>query len=167
MTDQAETPERADDQAPLPPPRQRTWPTMLLGAVILLCGIVIGAGATVLWFKDREPRRTFGKPPGSTAMAQHVQKVCDLTEEQTQKVEEIFGKHLREMMAMRHELQPKMASLHEQLRTDMKEVLTPEQFEKWHARFEAARKRATRMSPGGPGTFPRLQERFRQRRGHD
>ena len=31
------------------------WPLVLLGLVILVCGTAIGAGAAVLWLKDRLP----------------------------------------------------------------------------------------------------------------
>lgn len=157
-----ETPETEDQTASnatkLPLPSRQTWPVMLLGAVILLCGMAIGSGATVLWLRDRivpdRPRRK----NVHAVIAARLQRRLNLTDEQTRKVQKIFERRLQALRTLRQDMLPRFEAEHAKLRLEMKEVLTPAQFEQWDARFKSTREHMLRRSgrerprfrPGSP-----------------
>jgi Spy/CpxP family protein refolding chaperone len=97
------------------------------------------------------------RPPGLRGPdVDQLAKQLDLTDDQKVKVKTILdaqGKKMRELNAdtslSREEKRPKMQSIREETMTQMKAVLSPEQFEKW----QAQRNRRP-GGPGGPGGPP-------------
>jgi hypothetical protein len=147
---------RPDEGGPsrLPPPARRAWPTVLLGLVILVCGAIIGAGVFVLWFKDR---LAWPPTPGEAAAARIAADMrgrYDLSEEQARKVRDIMARHMEAIEVIRRSAHEKIAADHEKLRAEVREVLTPEQFEQWSARFEAMRPPPFGPPPGREGLMP-------------
>lgn len=151
MSDPANVPPMQPGGGPLPRPRSRTWPIVVLGLVILVCGSVIGAGTAVLWLKPYLPP----PPPAAGAperIAGEMRARYDLNEEQARKVREIMQRSIEVMEAIHRDAQEKSEVEREKLRGEMKAVLTPEQFAQWLAQFE--RLGARRGPPGGPGGGP-------------
>lgn len=124
----------------LAPVRQKTWPMLLAGALVLLSGIAIGVAAAMLWLKDRPPRHPRGHRTPKR-IAARLRSSHGLTDAQTLKVEEAFRRRLQALDAIRHEILPRVEAEHRKLRNEMKAILTPEQFERWNTRFGALRGR--------------------------
>lgn len=131
----------------MPRKHKRTWLSMLLGAVILLCGMAIGAGATLLWvrariqhFRDADIR--------VEQMARRIQKRYGLTHEQTLKVAEVLRRRLHALQEIREEILPRVEAEHKALSDELRAILTPEQFERWNKDFEALRRRRLGLGQG-------------------
>ena len=137
MTEQENVQSSQPAETPLPSPHHRAWPTFLVGVLILLFGIAIGAGGARLLEgrKSRHWPRDRGKFPSH--IASRLQADLGLTDAQTEKVKAIYAKQLDAMHEMRQDMLPKVKAHHEQLRTEIKEVLTVEQYAKWEEGFNA------------------------------
>jgi len=136
---------------PLPRRGPRSFIMVLVGLVIVASGVVIGAGVTVLWLKDR-----LAVPPSpgertAAVIADDLRNRYDLTEEQARQVREIMVRRMEAIEAIRRDAHEKMAAEHEKLRTEMKAILRPEQFERWSAQFDALRPPPFGPPPGPPG----------------
>ncbi|MBE3099561.1 MAG: hypothetical protein IMZ44_20785 [Planctomycetes bacterium] len=153
MTEEPNAPHTPGGAAHLPQPGRQTWPLVLLGLVILVCGTAIGGGAAVLWLKDR----LAGPPRPDRATPEIVRDLrsrYDLTEEQARRVGGIMQHRMEALEAIRRDAEEKFEAEHEKLRGEMKAVLTPEQYEQWVAHFDSLRRRPPGPPPGGPGRPP-------------
>ncbi|MHC4230034.1 MAG: hypothetical protein ACYSW0_21565 [Planctomycetota bacterium] len=156
MVNQAKTPipSPGHPQDALRPKRlSPRWKQMILqviaGMAILLCGIVIGSGATFLRLKHRIIRDR--RPPLRDVVVD-MRTRYDLTEEQTKQAEEILGKRREIMRTLFEEFRQKTEAEFQQLSTAMKEILSPEQYERWENDFKARRGTGPgRFGPGKPG----------------
>jgi len=134
-------PQRPPQEAPvLPRQRQKTWLPMLLGAAILLCGIAIGAGATMLWVRARV-QRSGDEDIRVEQLAKHIQRRCGLSDEQTLRVADVFRMRLHALQEIGEEILPRVQAEHELLCDELRAILTPEQFEKWNRDFAVMRRR--------------------------
>ena len=145
---------------PLPPRGPRPWAWVLVGLVFVVAGAGFGAGATLLVLKSR-----LVKPPSpgertAEIIASDLQNRYGLTAEQAGKVKEIMARRMASLEMIRREANVKMTAEHENLRAEMKAVLSREQFERWAARFDSLRPPpfgppAGPGRPPGPGNPPR------------
>ncbi len=137
----------------LSPRRKQMILQVTAGMAILVCGIVIGSGATFLRLKDRIIR---DRRPPLGAVVEDIRTRYGLTEEQTKQAEEILGKGRETMRALFEEFRQKTEAEFQQLSMAMKEILSPEQYERWENDFKARRGPGPgRFGPGkpGPGRF--------------
>ncbi len=144
-------------EAPVPPiaktrlvrSRRQMCLQVVAATVILACGIVIGSGAAVLHFKDNiVPDR---RPPLGD-IVWDIRARYGLTEEQTEKVEAALGDSRERMNTLFEGFREKMDAEFQQLSSAMKDILTPEQFERWERDFKSRRGRGPgRFGPGRPG----------------
>jgi hypothetical protein len=147
--------------------RKQMYLQMIVGAIILFCGIVIGSGTTLLQLKDR--MIIPGPRPPLPDIVEDIQSRYDLTKEQTEKVEDILGKSREKMRTLFEESRQKIEAEFQKISLEMKEVLSPEQYEQWENDFKSRRRGPGRFGPGRPG--PRRpgrgipgSERYGQRR---
>lgn len=114
---------------------------MLLGAVILACGMLIGAGLTLHLLRSnilsllQEPERL----PG--IVAGRLDRALDLSETQRVEVEGILNAHLHTLDGIRRENAPRVEAEIDAIRDEVAAALTPEQAAQWRARFETLRHR--------------------------
>jgi len=139
--------------------RREVWLSIILGSLILLCGIAIGSSVVILRFKDRiwPGPRVIHTRRSPEIIATRMQRRLELTDEQTEKVEALLHKHFEGIQAVHKDARKKIEAEHKQLRAGMKKVLTAEQFERWDSRFKRMKARSWRDK--GP-------ERSRGRRKH-
>ncbi len=125
--------------------RKQIYLQIIVGIIILSCGIVIGSGAAVLHLKDRMIMR--GPRPSLNSIVEDIRARYNLTEEQTAQAEDILRKRQDTMHTLFGEFREKMEAEFQELSLEMKEVLSPEQYERWERDF------TTRRGPGpwGPG----------------
>ena len=142
------------EKTPLPPRGPRTWVMVLVGAIIVASGVVIGAGATVLILKNCLVTAPAAGAPAAAAIADDLRSRYDLTAEQAARVRQIMAERMEAIEAIRSAAHEKMRAEHEKLRAEMKTVLTPEQYARWSEHFDAVRPAPFGPPKGGPGVGP-------------
>ena len=108
---------------------------IVVAAVIFASGIVVGSGATILLVKHRVLWIQRHKKQAST-IASNIQTRYGLSNDQTAKVEDIFTKAMQGRRTIRNEMRTKFDTERAKLVSEMKTVLSAEQFEKWHIDFQ-------------------------------
>ncbi len=113
-----------------------------VAGVILASGIGIGTGGTILALQDRivwqprpRPDRGGERGPRPPNIVEELKTKYNLSAEQAQKVKALFDARFEAGRARWEELRKIQADEQEQFVTDMKGILTPEQFEPWHADY--------------------------------
>ena len=154
MVEEKNISKNATQSGSLPLRRHDKRNLSLLGMIILICGIIIGASITFLCFKDRI---VWDRSRNASSIAGELQSKYDLTEQQAQQVQEIFTKRMEARQGLVEEMDQRMSAEREKLVIEMKEVLTPEQFSKWKEEFDA--KKGKRSN--SPRPRPRASERDR------
>jgi Spy/CpxP family protein refolding chaperone len=151
----SDVPQAPQPDEPLPPPasappRSRVWREVLLGLVILLCGIIIGAGGTVLVGRGILLGRGPGQPDRtSREIARHMSERLDLTPDQQKQVRDIVRTHMVRINEVRNRGRQEAEQELDLMRDDVAKVLTPEQAQAWRTEFERMRRFAPRRPPGG------------------
>ena len=118
-------------------PRRRVWKAALLGAVILVCGIVIGAGGAVFGIRYA----MMHWPPNPERMriecTERIRTALVLTEEQNRRVEQIMADHFKAIMAIHQDAEPRMRSEIDRMKAAVALVLTPKQAAEWNEKFHS------------------------------
>ena len=149
MVNESTTSVPPSDKKHLSHRRKQIYLQIIVGAVILFCGIVIGSGATLLHLMDRMIMR--GPRPPLPAIVEDIQSRYNLTEEQTETVEDIFGRRRETMRNLFEEFRQKTETEFQKISLEMKEVLSPEQYEQWENDFKSRRRGPGGFGLGGPG----------------
>jgi hypothetical protein len=139
---------------PLPRPRRRWMRTVLLGVVILLCGMVIGGALTLhfRWPRLLLARHAWERMPEH--IADRMRGELELTEEQQREIERILARHHGAMESIRTEVQPRVEAQIDSMRREVEAVLTLEQANRWSEHFERMQRRGPRGEPGRRAGFP-------------
>lgn len=125
---------------------------IVIGTIILICGIIIGSGAAVLRLKDEMVMRRGPFPP-TRAVVEDMAARYDLTPEQAKKVEAVFEKSRETLRAQFEESRRKNEAEFQKLSAEIKKIFTPEQFEHWEQDFKRRRRPGPpwERGPGRPG----------------
>ena len=126
-----------------PPSGRQLLMQFVVAGVILASGIGIGTGGTILALKDRivwqdpppPPDRGGERGPRPPNVVEEWKTKYSLPDEQAQKVKALFDARFEAGRLRWEQLRKIEADEREQLVTDMKGILTPEQFEPWHADY--------------------------------
>jgi len=155
---EATQPETPPPAAPPTPPKRRFpfWRQALLGFIILLCGIMIGAGGTVLVGR-RVMLRASTRQPAQVrdAIVRRMSRRLHLTPTQQTQVREIVGRHLDRLNEIRGDSRRQVQQEMDSLRDEVSQVLTPDQARAWQAQFDRMRHFAPPPPPHPPGGRPR------------
>lgn len=135
-----------------PSRRRSTLLMVLLGAVILLSGIVIGSGVTLLWLQHRLLYMVHHPEDAPKTIALRLQSKLDLTDEQTKQIEALFRERQKHIQALRREVQPRVVEQLTQAREEVARVLTAEQAKKWQAYFDGMQEKWMPPMPPAPET---------------
>jgi len=107
------------------------WRHVLLAVVIFVCGVLVGAGASV-WVVHRGVMKVMGHGmPKSGVLIAHIDSQLDLTEDQEAQIEAIFEREFGVVREKRREISSELRLHFERIRDDVAEVLTDEQREVW------------------------------------
>jgi Spy/CpxP family protein refolding chaperone len=123
--------------------RRQLLMQVVVAGVILVSGIGIGTGGTILALKDRivwqdpptPPDRGGERGPRPPNVVEEWKTKYSLSDEQAQKVKALFDARFEAGRLRWEQLRKIEADEREQLVADMKGILTPEQFESWHADY--------------------------------
>ena len=113
-------------------PRRRRWVSILLSLGLLISGMVIGSGATlivvhrVVQHRMRHPEELPGR-----AVAR-LRRPLNLSDEQATQIRSIVRQRLTKLQSMRHQWQPQLEAELDGLEKDVAAVLKPDQVEKWY-----------------------------------
>lgn len=171
----------------MPPPagyRRQTWLTLVLGAVILLSGIGIGVGATLI-FMDAEKTVETGDTTSSSQempmrIASSISEELGLDRETEQAVRAMVEERHRAIWDIRKNASEEIRLEVEKWKEEMEQILPPDKYEQWEQRVdELSRRRGRpfrrrghgRHRPGphsgkphsmrkGPGFGPGMMERL-------
>lgn len=111
----------------------------LLGLLILICGIAIGTGGTVVVMKhiilnaiqhsERVPQRITDRMRGKLG----------LTEDQAAKVKAILTERQKKIQALLRQVRPEVDKEFEKAKEEVAAILKPDQAKKWRERFDRLR----------------------------
>lgn len=119
---------------------KRTLVRIICEVIILISGIAIGAGGTMLLVKHRV---IWIGPPhkDAAAIAKEISKKYGLNEQQAKQVEDIFNRAF-ERKELQHDERDKQREQEAQLLiTEMNDVLDRQQFERWNKDFQELREK--------------------------
>lgn len=113
--------------------------SVLLGAGILVFGMIIGACLTFFVVQGRVMRMVSHPGLHTGAMVQKLDRKLNLTEAQREEMKRVLRKHREEFSEIRRQMRPKLAEQMEALKRDVREVLTAEQRAEWDVYIERMR----------------------------
>ncbi|MBI4596008.1 MAG: hypothetical protein HY730_06475 [Candidatus Tectomicrobia bacterium] len=121
-------------------PKKSRWKLVLLGLVILFCGMVIGAGITfhvghVMIFHAISPN---GEMAGR--ITKQIDRDLNLTDEQRSQVDKIVAHRVSAFGSILIEAYPKIKEQFELLHDEVAPILTEEQKLKWEKHYEKMQK---------------------------
>jgi len=140
---------------PLPmtiPPRPRRWVRILVALLIFVGGMVCGGGLTIIGAVERIHHAIHHPEEVPGRITHYLKRRLDLSDDQTQQVEQIIREHQKNLQEIRRGVQPRVEAELELLRQDISQVLTPEQRDKWDDIFDDAVDRW--MPPPPPPASP-------------
>ncbi len=129
-------------------------PPYIEAALFLLCGMIIGGGATVLLL-DRSVQRMVAEPDRlQDTLLERMQARLDLSESQRVDATEIVEKHFETLESIRNTVQPEVRRTMDTLRDEVSAILSDSQRVIWETRFEELREK---WQPGS--LMPPVEER--------
>jgi len=148
----------------VPPTRQQIIAQVLVSVVILVSGVIIGSGGTILALKDRimpkfEGTGTSSQGPGrdvaeeerrSDFVARRIQGEYGLTDDQMRQIKAIFSQQFTASQELWKEFNAAEQKQQEKLGQAMKTILTADQFARWDSDFKKMVEHMQRMRPFDP-----------------
>jgi len=142
------------------------WRTAFFGLVILLAGVVIGAGAVLIWAAPRTAARLPPRVPGpdgdisgpmgpAEVIVQRLKRSLQLSGQQVQAVRPIVREHMANLNRIRQETRPKVAEQLRLMGQRVEEKLNRDQRRLWDEQFRRLHEQLQWQSPGPRG---RVQE---------
>lgn len=145
----------------------RRWRMAFFGLVILLAGMAMGAGITMIWqtkaARQQSSTQAFtGQGPAVELTVQRLKHSLGLSNRQVQAIRPIIREHMANINRIRQEVRPKVA---EELRFMAQRVameLDPRQKELWNQQFRRLSEQLQWQLPGPrpprqPAPRPKMQ----------
>jgi len=133
----AANPDMPSSTLELPVPRnRRPWRSLLLGLVILFCGILIGAGITVIALQKVVLYAIHHPEQVPNRITERLRNKLSLSNEQAKKVKAILTERQKAFLALRRATRPKVERELDRLREEVAAVLDENQARKWRKRFD-------------------------------
>jgi hypothetical protein len=126
-------------------PKKCRWKLVLLGFLILFCGMVIGAGITfhagsVMMFRAISPRGDMAE-----RVTKHIDRDLDLTDEQRSQVARIVALRISAFRNIVIDAYGKTEEQFELLHDEVAPILTEEQKPKWEKHYKKLHRVITRI----------------------
>ncbi|HIA48727.1 MAG TPA: hypothetical protein EYN96_12365 [Candidatus Hydrogenedentes bacterium] len=136
-------------QIPNLPKPPRPWITLLVGGVLVLSGMVMGAGGTGLLVKNRLDQPDQAPSHFSRRLSERMTRDLDLTSEQESQIQQIFETHQKGLHAVRQSVEQRVNDSFSTMQSEVKAILTPEQAKVWSERVRRYNSRGERDRPTG------------------
>ncbi len=130
------------------------WQLRVAAVVIFLLGVAAGTLAPLAyrgWARG-------GRPPHQRDPFEHMLQRLELKDEQKAQVKQILGETREHFRALRREREPREQEIKQRTNERLRQVLTPEQWQKFQAEMREQRG-GGRRGRGGDGPPPRAEER--------
>jgi flagellar basal body-associated protein FliL len=114
---------------------------LLMGGVILLSGIAIGAGGAMLWLGSGQAAAS-GDDQTAAAITAKVDEICRLTDDQADQVKDVIARRLALLDDIREEMAEEVLMQHQALRDEMARILSPKQLDRWTRHMDRLRDRS-------------------------
>ena len=126
-------------------PKRNRWKLVLLGLVILFCGMVLGAGITfhaghVMMFRVISPSGKMAE-----RVTKHIDRDLGLTDEQRSQVAGIVAHRVSAFKNILIDTYPRIKEQFELLHDEVAPILTEEQKLKWEKHYKKLEKVITRI----------------------
>lgn len=148
-------------------PRRRRAIQMVLVLVVFLSGALIGSGGTLALLRRRMIRAQWNMRP--TVHAAHVaarmQRRYQLTDEETQRVEQALGRRLHAAAESRQEFLTQFKAARERFLADLEAALPPAKYELLGRQLETKRRRMRwffGLAEEGQGSSPEVPKTERE-----
>ena len=128
----------------------RRWQAFAALAVLFVLGLVSGGLGAHLYYARALARPPAPPPPFGGRLAPRLERHLDLTAEQRERLREILDQTRLEAEALRRDLAPRMRDVMERSEQRIREILTPEQRQRFEELRRDHRRRSDRFF-GGPG----------------
>ncbi|MEW6347631.1 MAG: hypothetical protein AB1646_01090 [Thermodesulfobacteriota bacterium] len=129
-------------------PKRKRWRSVLFGVIILLGGMVIGSGSTLIVLHKLVISAIHHPEQVPKRIAKRISRKLDLSKEQAAKVQAILIERQKALLAIRREVYPRVEAELRQARDQVAAILEPEKAQSWRNRFEELR--AQWMPPPPP-----------------
>ena len=125
--------------------------SVVLGLVILVAGIAIGAGLTYMALSSQKDR--YGQEPELFAehMLRQLGRELNLTPQQRRRLDPILQNHFKTLSDIRAGVRPQIVSQLEQLNSDIASVLDIEQMQLWQSKVQRLEDHFPTFRRRGPG----------------
>ena len=141
--------------------KRQLWVALFV-LLIFVSGLAAGIIATRWsppgWFGARSGPAAFGGPRaaagrGASRLIERIsERLDDLSDEQRERLEQVFDERREGFRADREAMRRRIEEEEETFRSEIAEILTPEQFETFNAVIvRLGEERQRRGGPGGPG----------------
>jgi uncharacterized SAM-binding protein YcdF (DUF218 family) len=134
--------------------RRGRWRAILCGLLILLCGMLIGAGTALQLVRFGAMRLVQEPERLPDLILTAMDRRLDLDPAQHAQIQTILAQYMAEFEAQRRETHPKIMALLDKLRADVGAVLRPDQAARWYDRFDTIRARWLPKFPANPPAPP-------------
>ena len=133
--------------------RKNVAKPVLFSILILVSGIFIGSGITLIISKQIKPKNPPGPEYISKRFLDHMIRELQLSDQQQAQIKPIVQKHMKAMETIRNDARPKISDELQQMNEDILAVLGEPQKQLWQDRIHRMQKH---FSPGmhqrrGPG----------------
>ncbi len=151
MVEHHQVDEVDDPQGAMPPPPgygRQTWLTLVLGAVILLSGIGIGVGASLIFMDAGKPVEAGDATSSSQEMpmriASSISEELGLDRETEQAVRAMVEERHHAIWVIRKNASEEIRLEVEKWKEEMKKILPPDKYEQWEQRVDELSRRRGR-----------------------
>lgn len=136
---------------------------LLLGTIILAAGVVIGSGATAVYYETKKPSRPAGIENINERAFPDLKTEYQLTDEQDEQIKKIFQNHFKALHEIRMKARPQVAAEINSMNEKVLEVLDEEQAAKWTENMNRLRDRFNprkrmRRGPDDGGEWKRRRD---------
>jgi len=149
MTDAANEPTQDTAAAVAPPKspwrRYFHWPTLLLAAIVLVCGVVIGSAGTAAIIRHGITDAVQHPELSAARATKRLRRQLDLSEQQAQQVEKILAERTKAFGDIYRDNLPRISQEIALTKQQVAEVLNEKQRQQWNERV-ARLENLTRVS---------------------
>jgi len=132
--------------------RAQQWKMAFFSLVILIAGILIGSGVTLIAVRERIPQPVMDIEAVNEHVLGRLQEQLNLNTDQREQIRDIFAKHIRALRQIRQQARPKVAQEMNDLHMEVMAILDEEQQQIWQQNINRLRNRF--LSGRGPGRGP-------------
>ncbi len=133
--------------------RAQRWKMAFFGIIILLAGVIIGAGSALILKPAPKDTAPSSIEFMNKRIIRNLQKDLNLKGDQAREVTAIVEKHLGKLHEIRQQARPKMAEIMDALHTEVLTVLDENQKEKWQQSIERLSDSFTKGGHGQRGRY--------------